>query len=123
MSVRQLRWLLLVAVGSCTGLTSGNTPVAIEFVSPVPDSVALDSTVILRVLVRDRSGAVVSAPISVMALEPQFLRVDTAGAHDSTVWFKLTGDSLDSGRVTTTHIVASAGTLQSIPLIVVVDSA
>ena len=122
MTVRQLRWLLLIGISSCTGLTTGNTPVAIEFVAPVPDSVALHDSVTLRVLVRDRSGAVVSAPITVMSLNPAFLRVDTAGSHDSTVWFTLVGDSLDSARATVTHIVASAGTLQSIPLQIIVDS-
>ncbi len=127
MTVRQLRWLLLVAVSSCTGITSGNTPVAIDFVSPVPAVLIKGHTDTLRVCVRDRDGVIVTAPISVMSLDTLYLHVALIGPNDSTVWFGLTVPPDSAARDTTihsfaAHVVATSGTLQSIPLVITVDS-
>ncbi len=121
---RKLRWSLLFAVSACTGITSGSTPVSLEWVSPVPPSIGVDSTAILRVLARDRAGAIVTVPISLMSLQPQYLAVDSSlGAHDSTLWFRVKGVSLDSlGHPVNAQVVATTGNLQSIPLTITVDS-
>lgn len=124
MTLRKLRWSVLLAVSACTGITSGSTPVSIEFLSPVPATIGLGRFDTLRVLARDRAGAAVAASITLMSLEPQFLAVDsTLGALDSTTWFRIKGVALDSlGASVQAHVVATSGNLQSVPLTITVDS-
>ncbi len=123
MTRKKLRWGLLFAVSACTGITSGSTPVAIEWLSPVPSKVVVGGPAeTLLVLVRDRAGNVLKAPVTVMSLAPTYLTVDSqAHRGDTAVWLAI-GDSLDSGRVVARQVVATSGNLQSIPLTITVDS-
>ncbi len=123
MKRRKLRWSLLFAVSACTGITSGSTPVAIEWVSPVPSKVVVGGPPeTLQVVVHDRADNVLNVPVTVMSLEPNYLTVDSLARRGDTSLWRVIGDSLDSGRVVARHVVATTGNLQSIPLTITVDS-
>ena len=122
MTARQLRWVLLCAVSACTGLTVGNTPVAIEFVQP-PASITVGQTDTLHIRVLDRSGdSLPGAPIVVMSLDTHFLRVDSLPGQPPAIGWTVTGLTTDSAHSIAARVVATTGKLQSIPLVITVDS-
>ena len=70
--------LALAAGASCSGIVSGDEPVAIEFVAP-PDTVLVDDTVVMNVRVLNRAGdSIPGAPVRLIALNPDTLAVDSA---------------------------------------------
>ncbi len=117
MKVGQLKWSVLIAVSACTGISTGNTPVAIEFVNPpVCGCIQAGQTDTLHVRALDRSGDSVGAAIRLLSLNPDTLSVDSVnltvtGVLDTTRTYPVTG-----------RVVATAGNLQSLPLSITVTA-
>jgi hypothetical protein len=105
-------WALVTsgAAAACTGLSSPDDPIAIEFVAP-PASIAVADTVVLHIRVLSRSGDTIpGAPIGLLSLVDSVLTVDSALRA-------VIGVQAGAGR-----IVASSGNIISDPLAITVTT-
>lgn len=106
--------VLAALLTACTGLSTGNAPVSIEFVQP-PESVLVGDTVALTIRALDRSGdSLPNAAIVLTSLSPDTLGVDSARL----AVIGLFADSVT--KHTVGLVIASTGNLRSQPLAITV---
>lgn len=98
---------LLYLAAACTGLTGGDSPVAIEFVDP-PDTIVVGVPTPVRVRALNRDGdSLPGAPIALVSLTPDTIAADSAQRT-------VTGLLAGSGR-----IIARVGALVTEPFRIV----
>lgn len=77
MIARATAAVALLCAAACTGFTTGDNAIAIEFVAP-PDTVRVGDTVVIQVRVLARSGdSIPGAPVTLVSLTPDTIGVDS----------------------------------------------